>query len=184
MATIIPMSIMKIEEMKISELVEYENNPRVIEDDAVEAVAKSIKEFGWKQPIVVDKNNTIIAGHTRFKAAKLLGLETVPVVIADDLTEDEVRAYRIIDNKSSELTLWNPDMLMKELSAIDFDMTSWKFDTSALENLDMSAVTPDIQGIAYKEKFGVVIDCDDEPMQRAVFEFVTAGGYQARIVSI
>ena len=169
--------------MKISELVEYENNPRVIEHSAVVAVAESIKEFGWKQPIVVDKHNVIIAGHTRFKAAKLLGLEIVPVVIADDLSENEVRAYRIIDNKSGELTLWNPDLLVEELSVIDFDMTTWKFDTTSLENLEVPVI-PDVRGIAYKEKFGVVIDCQDEPEQRRVFEFVTAGGYQARIVSI
>ena len=178
------MPIMKIVEMKISELVEYENNPRVIEDDAVEAVAESIKAFGWKQPIVVDKNNTIIAGHTRHKAAKSLGLETVPVVIADDLTEDEVQAYRLVDNKTSEYSLWDSDLLTKELSTIDFDMTSWAFDTSALKNFDMSAIIPDVQGIDYKEKFGVVIDCQDESEQRRVFEYVTAGGYQARIVSI
>ena len=175
---------MKIVEMKISELVEYENNPRVIGNDAIEAVAESIKSFGWKQPIVVDKNNVIVAGHTRHKAAIKLGMDTVPVIIADDLTEDEVRAYRIIDNKSSEFTFFDSDLLMKELSTIDFDMTKWTFDTSALENLDLSVVIPDIQGIAYKEKFGIVIDCQDEPEQRKVYDFVTAGGYNARIVSI
>jgi len=175
---------MNIVEIKIRELVEYENNPRVIDDAAIEAVAESIKAFGWKQPIVVDKNNTIVCGHTRYKAAKLLGLGTVPVVVADDLTEDQVKAYRLVDNKTSEYATWDPDLLMQEFSAVDFDMSHWTFDVAALEKMETSAVAIDVQGIGYKEKFGIVIDCQDEPEQQKVYEYVTAGGYSARIVSI
>ena len=175
---------MNIVEIKIRELVEYENNPRVIDDAAIEAVAESIKAFGWKQPIVVDKNNTIVCGHTRYKAAKLLGLGTVPVVVADDLTEDQVKAYRLVDNKTSEYATWDPDLLMQEFSAVDFDMSHWTFDVAALKEMETSAVPIDIPGIDYKEKFGVVIDCDDEPMQRAVFDLVRNAGYTPRLVQI
>mgnify|MGYP002514876955 CR=1 FL=1 len=92
---------MKIVNKKIEELKPYENNPR-FNDDAVEYVAKSIKEFGFKVPMVIDKNNTIITGHTRYKAALELGLEEVPCIIADDLTEEQIKAFRLSDNKVSE----------------------------------------------------------------------------------
>ena len=93
---------MEIREVSIKDIHPYEKNPR-INDNAVEAVANSIKEFGFKQPIVVDGNMEIIAGHTRWKAAKKLKLKTVPVLVADDLTEEQVRAYRIADNTTGEL---------------------------------------------------------------------------------
>ena len=117
---------MNIVDKNISELVEYENNPRN-NDDAVEPVAKSIQEFGWRQPIVVDRDNVIVAGHTRYRAAIKLGLETVPCVVADDLSPDAIKAYRLVDNKTSEFAQWNLDLLNSELGAIDFDLTasSW-----------------------------------------------------------
>jgi len=173
---------MNIVEKKVSELVEYEGNPRV-NDDAVTPVAESIKSFGFKQPIVIDKHDVIVAGHTRYRAAIKLGLETVPCVVADDLTEDEVRAYRLVDNKTSEYALWDVGSLIKELSTIDFDLRGWAFEMPASEEIEIPAV-PDVQGIEYKEKFGIVIDCPDELTQRQVYEFVTGGGYSARIVSI
>ena len=99
---------MKIKNLPITELKPYENNPR-INDAAVPAVAESIKQFGFKQPIVIDKNNVIVCGHTRYKAAIKLGLKTVPCVIADDLTDEQIKAYRLADNKVSELAsgIWN-----------------------------------------------------------------------------
>ena len=115
---------MKIIQKKINELVEYENNPR-INDRAVEPVAESIKTFGFKQPIVIDKSNIIIAGHTRYKAALSLGLEKVPCLIADDLTEDQVKAYRLVDNKTAELAEWNFDLLLDELENIELDMSGF-----------------------------------------------------------
>ena len=104
-------------------------------------------------------------------------------MVADDLTEDEVRAYRLVDNKTSEYALWDVGSLIKELSTIDFDLSSWAFEMPTSEEIEIPAV-PDVQGIEYKEKFGIVIDCPDELTQRQVYEFVTGGGYSARIVSI
>ena len=113
--------------MDINLIIPYENNPRN-NDKAVEAVANSIREFGFKVPIVIDKNNVIIAGHTRLKAAKKLGLIDVPVVKADDLTEDQVKAFRLADNKVSEIASWNEDLLLEELKAINLDMTQFNFE--------------------------------------------------------
>lgn len=120
---------MKIETIKTAELVPYDKNPR-INDNAVDLVANSIREFGFKQPIVIDKNKVIIAGHTRWKAAKQLGLDEVPCVLADDLTPAQVKAYRRADNKVAEASEWDYDLLEEELDGIlDIDMSDFGFDT-------------------------------------------------------
>ena len=119
---------MKVQSMKISEVKPYDKNPRK-NDDGVEAVANSIKEFGWQQPIVVDKDNVIIVGHTRYKAAKKLGMDKVPVVVADNLSPEQVKAYRLADNKTGELTDWDMGLLDDELADIaDIDMSDFGFD--------------------------------------------------------
>lgn len=120
--------------MKLSELIPYENNPR-INENAVEAVAKSIKEFGFLNPIIIDKNNVIVAGHTRYKAAQLLGLTEVPCVVASELTEEQVQAFRIADNKTSELATWNEQLLAEELAKLDFDFTDFGFTDEELVSL-------------------------------------------------
>ena len=118
---------MQVVAKSIDDIKPYENNPRN-NDDAVDAVANSIKEFGWQQPIVVDIEGVIIAGHTRYKAAQKLGLKTVPVVVAKDLSEEQVKAYRLADNKSGELADWNDELLEDELVGIDdIDMSQFGF---------------------------------------------------------
>lgn len=118
---------MQIEYLELSKLKPYENNPR-INDDAVEYVAKSIQEFGFKVPIVVDKDNVIVSGHTRLKASEQLGLDKVPVIRADDLTEDQAKAFRIADNKVAEYSRWDVGKLNIELEDIDLDMGEFGFD--------------------------------------------------------
>ena len=103
--------------MRLSELTPYENNPRKNEN-AVTAVAESIKQFGFKVPLVIDADGVIVAGHTRYKAAQMLKLDTVPCLIADDLTDDQVRAFRIADNKAAELAEWDFEKLDLEMSAL------------------------------------------------------------------
>jgi len=128
---------MEIINMKLSDIHPYERNPR-INDAAVEAVAKSIKEFGFKNPIILDKNNVIVAGHTRMLAARQLGLTEVPCVIAGDLTPEQVKAFRIADNKTAEIAEWNYELLPLELRALQdaqFDMSLLGFDTDELEKL-------------------------------------------------
>lgn len=119
---------MEVRNLKIDEIKPYENNPRN-NLDAVDATANSIKEFGWQQPIVVDKDMVIIAGHTRYLAAKKLGCDTVPVVVASNLSDEQVRAYRLADNKTGELAEWDTKLLDDELQSIlDIDMTDFGFD--------------------------------------------------------
>src|SRR5262245_7166221 len=130
-------SIMKIELRKLSDIRPYTNNPRH-NDDAVEAVAASLKEFGFRQPIVVDSKGVIVVGHTRFKAAQKLGLERVPVHVAKDLTPAQLKAYRIADNKSSDLSDWDYDILpveLGELKGMDFDLGLLGFDQDELAGL-------------------------------------------------
>lgn len=118
---------MELFNKKISEIRPYENNPRD-NSKAIDAVAASIREFGFKVPIVIDKNGVIVAGHTRYEASKKLGLEEVPCVIADDLTDEQVKAFRLADNKTAELASWNPELLEVEMSGIEsIDMTEFGF---------------------------------------------------------
>ncbi len=128
---------MQIINMKVSEIHPYEKNPR-FNEGAVDAVAASIKEFGFKNPIIVDKDNVIIAGHTRMLAAQKLGLTEVPVVVASDLTPEQVQAFRIADNKTGELAEWDYDLLpleIKELQEANFDLSLLGFDTEELDRL-------------------------------------------------
>ena len=123
---------MQIHDISISLLREYDNNPRN-NDGAVDAVAASIRDFGFKVPIVIDADNVIIAGHTRVKAARKLGLKSVPCIIADDLTPEQIRAFRLADNKTAELAVWDFDKLNEELAAIDMDMSVFGFDMLEFE---------------------------------------------------
>lgn len=124
---------MNIIEINISDIKEYENNPRNNEN-AIGPVANSIKEFGFKVPIILDRDNVIVAGHTRIRAAKKLGLETVPCVIADDLTPEQIKAFRLADNKVGEIAEWDFAKLEEELKAIqDIDMSEFEFDMTMFE---------------------------------------------------
>ena len=129
---------MKVEYEPLDRLTPYARNPRK-NDPAVDAVAASIRRFGFRNPIVLDRNGTVIAGHTRLKAAKKLGMDKVPVVLADDLTEEQAAAFRLADNKTQELSSWDFSLLMDELT--------------------------DIEGIDMAE-FGFAYDEDEEPQER------------------
>ena len=146
---------------KVDEIIPYENNPRN-NDDSIKYVAESIKQFGFKVPIVIDRENVIIAGHTRLKAALELGMSEVPCIVADDLTPDQVKAFRLADNKVSEFSTWDDDKLLEELGDLDgFDMDSlgfhnWLEDEEHPEveddNFDMDAAlseTPTSRGGTY-----------------------------------
>ena len=151
---------MKVEAKSIDEIKPYENNPRD-NDDAVDAVANSIKEFGWQQPIVVDNEGVIIAGHTRYKAAKKLGLKHVPAVVADNLTPDQVKAYRLADNKTAELADWDMDLLNDELDQIhNIDMSDFGFDELDDDQIDTEPKVDDNEELSLDDfsddKFEVV----------------------------
>lgn len=123
---------MQIITLKLEDIKPYEKNPRK-NDGAVDQVAASIKEFGFKVPIIIDKDNIIVAGHTRYKAAKKLGLTEVPCIKADDLNEEQIKAFRLADNKVSEAAEWDFDLLSEELAdlqAVDFNMEQFGFETA------------------------------------------------------
>lgn len=126
---------MNIKEIPVGEIKEYEKNARK-NDKAVDLVAQSIEKYGFKVPIVVDKDSVIIAGHARLKAAKRLGLETVPCVVADDLTEEQVRAFRLADNKTAELAEWDFSKLEEELEAMDEDWLFGLFEKKRYEDVE------------------------------------------------
>lgn len=124
---------MEIINKKVSELKPYENNPRK-NDDAVQYVRNSIEQFGFKVPIIIDKDNIVIAGHTRLKAAEEIGMKEVPCIIANDLTNEQVKAFRLADNKVSEKSMWDYSKLDEELSNIlDIDMAQFDFETTDID---------------------------------------------------
>ena len=112
---------MKIIYKPISEIIPYENNPRN-NDGAIKYVKASIEAFGFKIPIIIDKENIIVAGHTRYKAAEELGIDKIPCIVADDLTPEQIQAFRLVDNKTQELASWDLELLSEELSIIDNDI--------------------------------------------------------------
>ena len=134
---------MQIIYKNVNDIKPYPNNPRN-NDNAVDAVAASIEEFGFKQPIIIDANNEIIAGHTRLKAAKKLGYEDVPCILADDLTPEQVKAYRLVDNKVAEFASWNFEVLDSELVDIeDIDMETFGFIDTGINEADIDAYFED-----------------------------------------
>lgn len=147
---------MQIVYKKIDELKPYKNNPRK-NDNAVEYVANSIKEFGFKVPIIIDTNNEIIAGHTRLKAAQQLSLTEVPTIIADDLTEKQIKAFRLADNKTAEIASWDYDLLDIEMENIlDINMDDFGFiDTGLTDEL----IDEYFEDTSKKEKEPTMITC-------------------------
>lgn len=133
---------MNIVEKNLTDIRPYEKNPRK-NDEAVKYVMESIKQFGFKVPIVIDNNGVIVAGHTRYKAARKLNMSEVPCIVADDLTEEQIKAFRLADNKVAEKAEWDFDLLSEELDELfDFDMTLFGFD-DALEEDDAEVVEDD-----------------------------------------
>ena len=128
---------MQIELRKLAEIRPYSNNPR-LNDSAVDAAAASLREFGFRQPIVVDEEGVIIVGHTRYKAAQKLGFESVPVHVATDLTPEQIRAYRIADNQTASLAEWDYELLpveLADLQAAHFDLGLLGFEPDELAKL-------------------------------------------------
>lgn len=157
-----------IEMMSPSDIRPYERNPRR-NDDAVEYVANSIREFGFRQPIVVDKDMTIIVGHTRWKAAKKLGLKKVPVLVADDLTPEQVKAYRIADNSVGESSTWDPIYLPEEAMSIpDFDLSDFGLSQDLLTSEEPPPVR-DVMTAPFRRAYVLVVselDRYDEVAQK------------------
>lgn len=139
---------MNVIDKPLSELTPYENNPRRISEDAVNAVAESIRQFGFRVPIVIDADGVIACGHTRYQAAQSLGLASVPCVVADDLTPEQVKAFRLADNKTAELSAWDFPALEAELDALQdaFDMDAFGFE--GIESLSLMDAMNEQYGIS------------------------------------
>ncbi len=186
---------MQIETWPIDRVRPYEGNPRTITPAAIDKVAKSLQTFGWRQPLVVDAEGVLIVGHTRLAAARKLGFTQVPVHIAANLTPDQVRAYRLADNRTHEEATWDEEALAAELRALGkVDLAALTgFDTSELDRYlaelgGAPAAPGDVgateNGFEYQEKYGVIVECSDEAQQKRVFDELTAAGHKCRVVAV
>lgn len=147
---------MEVREISIGKLIPYEKNPR-INSGGVDAVAESIKAYGFKVPVVIDRNNVIVCGHTRYAAAKKIGMEKIPCIVADDLTDEQVKAFRIADNKVADFSIWDNKLLLEELTLVGddfftgFDMGSVFDDT--LDETDNTALETNVDGTVWRVVF-------------------------------
>lgn len=169
---------MQIIYKKLEELHPYKNNPRR-NDKAVDAVANSIQEFGFKVPAVIDKSGEIIAGHTRYKAAKKLGMKEIPCIIADDLTEEQIRAFRLADNKVGEMAEWDFDLLDEELEKMSYiDMEQFGFLDEELNQTDKERT--DIFDRVDTGEYKLIV-CGQEEVLRNLYDKLVLEGYDCTI---
>lgn len=149
------MKKLEIKYIPINNIKPYKNNPR-LNEEAIPYVMKSIREFGFKNPIILDKNNVIVAGHTRLESAKRLGMKEAPVIYADDLTEEQVKAFRLVDNKVAEKSMWDYTKLDEELDSIlDIDMSMFDFNSS---DIDWNGIE-EISEETYQEPSHKMLEC-------------------------
>ena len=183
---------MQIENIEIDKVIPYANNPRHNDGEAVDRVAASIKEYGFKSPIIVDKDNVIIAGHTRYKASLKLGLDTVPAIKADDLTPAQIKAYRIADNRVAEYSSWDNELLtieMEGLQELDFDLELTGFEDWEIKELfengekENESERKDLSD-AIKENYELIIKCNDENDLQFIYEELAERGYECRISTL
>ena len=184
---------LNVKMVPVEDVVPYEKNPR-LNDQAVDAVASSIREFGFKVPIVVDSKGVVVSGHTRLKAAKTLGLDEVPVIVADDLDDTKIKAFRLADNKVAELADWDESLLIKELEELDdlnYDMGQFDFeldlddageDGSDGDGSDDMGDIPD--NINVMETFALNVIVKDEAEQAELYEEMLGRGYEVKVVSL
>ena len=192
---------MNIIEIPVNQLKPYKKNAR-FNENAVPKVAESIRQFGFKVPIVVDKNMSVITGHTRLLASKQLGLEKVPCIIADDLTPKQVKAFRLVDNRTSEFASWNYDLLQSELETLDIDLSDFEFpdltyeDTLSAEELesildddtdptseygkDNDDTGTDSKDFTHKDEYKVEITCKNQTEQEALYYELVKRGLNVR----
>ena len=177
-------------EKKVSELIPYVNNSRVHDDDQVIQICSSIKEFGFTNPIQIDEDNGIIAGHGRLLAAQKLKLKTVPCLVLKGLTETQKKAYVIADNQIALNASWDMEKLSLEVEALqaeDFDLNLLGFSDDFIVTLGDEAEEsaekekPEEQ---YEEIFNILVECDDEQHQQSIYDELTKKGYKCRVQSL
>ena len=172
---------MQIEYWAIDRLIPYARNPRK-NDDAVPKMAGLIKEFGFKVPIVARSDGEVIDGHLRLKAAQKLGLKEVPVVLADEWTPAQVKAFRLAVNKSAEWAEWDEELLKLELDELkldDFDLPLIGFDDALQDKIASDMIDKE-----YKEELAIIVECDSETEQEKLFEEFQNRGLRCRVQSL
>ena len=187
------MASLQVENWEIDKLIPYARNPRK-NDDVVDKMVSAIKEFGFRIPIVAKSDGSVVDGHLRLKAAKRLGMTEVPVALADELTDEQVKAFRILANKSANWAEWDNDLLkleIDELKLANFNLDLTGFDNIELKNLfdekgddtnntDDGDIPPD--DFKYEQKFGVIIECKSESEQKEIYERLTNEGFTCKVV--
>lgn len=174
--------------LAVDSLIPYARNSRTHSDDQVTKIAASIKEFGFLNPVIVDGDNGIVAGHGRVMAAKKLGMDEVPVIEASHLTEAQRRAYVIADNRLALDSAWDVDLLKIELSDLDahgFDLALTGFDDIELAKIfDDPLADSELKASEYIEVFNVIVECSDESDQEKIFNRLDSEGYKCRVQSL
>ena len=173
---------MEVKNIKVSELIPYEKNTKKHDKTQINNVAESIKQYGFVQPLVIDKNNVVVIGHCRLLAAKQLGMEDVPCVCVDDLTDEQVRALRIVDNKSNE-SEWDFDFLADEL--VDIDLGDFYFDFGINKKKGKEEIEGEVEfsEILGEENNYIVLKFDntvDWLQLESLFDLKTVKAYSSR----
>ena len=173
---------LKIEYLPIEELRPYANNAKEHPAEQIEQIKKSIKEFGFDDPIGIWKDE-IVEGHGRLIAALELGMDTVPVVRLDHLTDEQRRAYALVHNQTTMNSGWEEDLLQIELEDIGIDMSEFGFDIMEQDDDGDDQTPSDGTGFNYKEQYGVIVMCADEAEQEQVYNRLIGEGYECKVVA-
>lgn len=171
---------MDVRNISVKDLIPYERNTKKHDKTQINNVAESIKQYGFVQPIVIDKDNVVVIGHCRLLAAKQLKMKEVPCVCVEDLTEEQVKALRIVDNKSNE-SPWDFDILPDELAELDLSGFDFDFGVSLDED---DTETKEREEIALNESVSVVVECSDDEEAEAIFEKLSEEGYKCHISTL
>ena len=171
---------MNIESKLLADIVPYAKNAKKHDNRQINNVAESIKQYGFVQPIVIDRDGVIVIGHCRALAAKKLGMQEVPCVCVDDLSPEQVNALRLVDNKSNE-SEWDFDILPDELAELDLSAFDFDFDASLDED---DTEIKEREEIALNESVSVVVECSDDEEAEAIFEKLSEEGYKCHISTL
>lgn len=179
--------MLTIDYRKTGELIPYINNSRTHSEQQVQQVAASIKEFGFTNPILIDEDSGIIAGHGRLQAAQMMGMDEVPTITLEGLTDTQRKAYVIADNKLALNSGWDFEMLKIELEDMgDFDLSLLGFDSQELANIidGLNEEPSELTEESYSQVFNIVVNCNDETHQEKVYNELQAKGYECQVQSL
>lgn len=183
------MADLKIEYILATDLVPYENNSRTHSQQQVDQIKRSMNEFGFTNPILIDEHNGIIAGHGRLQAAQELGIKLVPTILLEGLTEAQRKAYVIADNQLALNAGWDLDALrieINDLDSLNFDLSFLGFNDQELANIidGLEEIVPELKEESYSQIFNLVVSCSDETEQEKIYNELTAKGYKCQVQSL